>query len=76
MIALIGVALPLMREGLTMYQVIWSREIEGEDFPVHEVVFEASSWQQCYERLVDNAKADIHTVGWYSIIEKEKTYET
>jgi len=75
-IALIGVALPLMREGLTMYQVIWSREIEGEDFPVHEVVFEASSWQQCYERLVDNAKADIHTVGWYSIIEKEKTYET
>ena len=76
MIALIGVALPLIREGLTMYQVIWSREIEGEDFPVHEVVFEASSWQQCYERLVDNAKADIHTVGWYSIIEKEKTYET
>ena len=71
MIALIGIALPLMREGLNMYQVIWSREIEGEDFPVHEVVFEASSWQQCYERLVDNAKADIHTVGWYSIIEKE-----
>ena len=40
-----------------MYQVIWSREVEGEDFPVHEVVFEASSWQQCYQKLVDNAKA-------------------
>jgi hypothetical protein len=54
-----------------MYQVIWSREVEGEDFPLHEVVFEASDWQKCYEKLVDNAKADIHTVGWYTIKEKE-----
>ena len=54
-----------------MYQVIWSREVEGNDFLVHEVVFEASEWQQCYERLVDNAKADIHTIGWYTIKEKE-----
>ena len=53
------------------YVSIWSREIEGEDFPVHEVVFEASEWQQCYQKLVDNAKADIHTVGWYWIIGKE-----
>ena len=29
-------------------------------------------WQQCYQKLVDNAKADIHTVGWYTIKEKEE----
>ena len=68
MIALIGIALPLMREGLNMYQVTHHTDDEESG---GEVVFEASEWQQCYERLVDNAKADIHTVGWYSIIEKE-----
>lgn len=55
-----------------MYQVIWSREVEGNDFTVHEVVFEASDWQLCYQKLVDNAKADIYTVGWYTIKEKEE----
>ena len=55
-----------------MYQVIWSREVEGEDFPVHEVVFEASSWQQCYERLVFDSSTDVYTIGWYTIREKEE----
>ena len=54
-----------------MYQVIWVREVEGEDFPIHEVIFESSDWQKCYEKLVDNAKDDIHTVGWYTIRDKE-----
>ena len=54
-----------------MYQIIWSRETEGEDFPIHEVVYEASEWQQCYEELVDNAKEGSHTEGWYTIREKE-----
>ena len=57
-----------------MYQVIWSREVEGEDFPIHEVVFKGC-YDECFAFMVGQAKIGDKVDGWYTLDREETRYE-
>ena len=71
MIALIGVALPLIREGLNMYQVTHHTDDEESG---GEVVFKGGH-DDCFTFMVEQARSGEKDDGWFTLDKQEKKHE-